>query len=115
MARTPTVLISFKDLEADPRIRESIEKRCRHLAEEFQETTRFEVTVAPDGLGYAVHGRATGKDTETATHAEASELIQATDRLLDKLGRQLRRAHDKRIFGHRREAQRAHERRKSEE
>ncbi len=109
----PTVVISFKDLDADDQVRDSIEKRCVQLAEEFQETAKFEVTLSPDGSGFSAHGRVTGKDTETTTHANGDDVAQASDRLLDKLERQLRRAHDKRIFAHRREAQRTKQRLKS--
>ncbi len=113
MPETPTVVISFKDLGNDEPVRTKIEKRCAQLAEEFQETVKFEVTISPDGSGFAAHGRVTGKDTETTTHATGSDAALASDRLLEKLERQLRRAHDKRIFAHRREAQRTKQRLKS--
>ena len=48
--------------------------------------------------------RVLGKRTEAATSASASELTPAADRLFERLEKQLRRAHDKRIFTHRREA-----------
>ncbi len=113
MAQTPTVVISFKDVDHDEQTRESIEKRCGRLAEEFQETAKFEVTLSPDGSSFSAHGRVTGKDTEAATHANGDDAAQASDRLLDKLERLLRRAHDKRIFAHRREAQRTKQQLKS--
>ncbi len=101
-----STLVTFKDLPADERLREAIEKRCAHLAEEFQEITRVEVTLSEDGGGFTAHGHVTGKNTDVATQAVGSELGQAADRLLDKVERQLRRAHDKRIFALRRDAQR---------
>jgi ribosome-associated translation inhibitor RaiA len=108
MAPVPaTVVITFKDMPNDETLRSSLEARCQEFAEEFPETTRFEITVSPDGNGHNAHGHVTGDHTEVALHAEAIEPGHAADRLLDKLIRQLRRVHEKRIFGHRREAQQA--------
>ena len=106
MAERPTVLTNFKDLPTNERVRESIEKRCVRLAEEFREVSRFEITMAEDGSGYTVHGHVTGKGHDVGAQAEASELAPAADRLLDKVERQLRKVHDKRIYSQRREAQR---------
>lgn len=106
MAERPTVVTTFKDLPADERVREAVEKRCTQLAEEFPEVTRFEISLAADGSGYAVHGHVTGKGHDLGAQAEASELAPAADRLLEKLARQLRKFHDKQIFTQRREAQR---------
>jgi ribosomal subunit interface protein len=106
MAERPTVVTTFKDLETDERVREAIEKRCTQLAEEFPEVSRFEINLAVDGSGYAVHGHVTGKGRDVGAQAEASELAPAADRLLEKVARQLRKFHDKQIFTQRREAQR---------
>ena len=95
-------VVTFKELSADERVREAIEKRSAHLAEEFQEITRVEVTLSEDGAGFAAHGHVTGKGSDVGAQAEASDLGVASDRLLDKLERQLRKHHDKRIFGQRR-------------
>lgn len=106
MTQSPTVLVHAKDLELDERVRTSIERRCEHLAEEFPEVARFELTFSEAGAGYSVHGHATGKHTDVATHAEASYPGPAADLVLDKIEKQLRRGRDKRIFSQRREAQR---------
>ena len=106
MTTTPAVVISFKDIETDEDVRDEIEKRCRQLAETFPETTKFEITLEPDGAGHTAHGHVTGRATEVVTHAAGMEVGQAADRLLDKLARRLRRVHDKKIFNHRRNAQR---------
>lgn len=113
MAESPTVVTTFKDLEADERVRETIEKRCTQLAQEFPEVTRFEINLAEDGAGYAVHGHVTGKGRDVGAQADASELAPAADRLLEKLERQLRKSHDKQIFAQRREAQRDPPKRKT--
>ena len=105
------VAVHFKDMDVNAGMKEQVEARCRHLADEFPELTHLEVTLTPDGDGHHASGHATGKRTEVATHAEGGEPGQAADRLLDTLRHQLRRTHDKRIFSHRREAQRGHPRR----
>jgi ribosome-associated translation inhibitor RaiA len=53
----------------------------------------------------------TGNHTEVAAHADAAELAPVADKLLVALERQLRKLHDKKIFAHRREAQRDKKRR----
>ena len=110
MTQSPSVLIHLKDLdldrEVDEGVRSLIDRRCEQLAGEFREVDRVEIKVEEDGgNGFVVHGHATGKNTNVATHASASDVMPATDQVLDKIERQLRRAHDKRIFGRRRDAQ----------
>jgi ribosome-associated translation inhibitor RaiA len=104
MARGLHIVISFKDIASDEEIRQSLETGCRQLAEEFPETTRFELTLAPDGAGHTAHGHVTGRNTEVAAHTEAIELGAAAVRLLDTLERLLRKVHDKHIFKNRRRA-----------
>jgi ribosome-associated translation inhibitor RaiA len=111
MSENPAVVISFKDLVLDERLRESLEQRCHDLTIEFPEVTRVELTLNPDGDDCSAHGRATGKDTEVATRASADEIGVAADQVLDKLKQKLRRSHDKRIFSHRRVAKQTHPRR----
>ena len=113
MAQGPTVLMNFKDLPTDERVRDAIEARCRLLTEDFQEITRFEFTLSEEGNGFTAHGHIRGKSTDVATQAAASELGAAADQLLDKIERQLRRVHDKRIFAPRRGAQRNPPKRKT--
>ncbi len=102
-----TVVIRFKDVPESDELRDELEKRCRHFAAEFPETTRYEVTLSPTSPEVFAQTHVTGKGTDIAAHASASEPRQAAERALDKLERELRREHDKRIFGRRREAQRA--------
>lgn len=105
MDRTPQIIIHAKDTALDERARQSIERRCQAMAEEFTEVLRFELHVEPDGAGFSVQGHATGKNTDVATHASATEPGPAADMVLEKIERQLRRNHDKRIFAQRRDAQ----------
>ena len=114
MAQGPTVLMNFKELSPDEEVRETVEARCQELAKEFPEITRFEFTLTEDGRGFTAHGHVTGKNTDVGTHATASKLAPATEQLLDKVERQLRRAHDKRIFSARRDAQRDPPKRKNQ-
>jgi ribosome-associated translation inhibitor RaiA len=99
------IFVSFKDMPTDEELREAVEARCRTLAGEFPELTQVEVTITPDGTGHSATGHVNGKSTRLATHAIAVEPGHAADQLLDTLRQQLRRAHDKRIFSRRREAQ----------
>jgi ribosomal subunit interface protein len=110
MTERPIVMIHDKDLQLEPevdeRMRSSIERRCGELAEEFPEVGRFEFTLTLEGVRYQVHGHATGKNTDVATHADATDPGPAADKVIEKIAKQLRRNHDKRIFAQRRDAQR---------
>ena len=106
MSRNPSVVLHFRDVEVDETIKESVHRRCDHLADEFHEVNRFELTISENGAGFSVHGHATGKNTDVATHAESVAPRAASDQVLDKIERQLRRVHEKRIFSRRREARR---------
>ena len=103
MADETLVAISFKDMDAVEEVRERAEKRCRALAAEFPEPTHIELTLTPDGVGFSAHAHVTGR-AELAAHAISTELALAADRALEKLGKALRKAHDKRLFARRREA-----------
>ncbi len=113
MTQSPTILVHAKDLELDESVRASIERRCEQLAEEFHEVARFEITVTEAGASFNVQGHATGKHTDVVTHAEASDPGPAADLVLDRIEKQLRRLHDKRIFSQRRDAQRDPPKRRS--
>lgn len=113
MSELPTVVTIFKDMETDERVRDVIEKRCEVLHAEFQELSRVEITLEETGNSYAAHAHVTGKNRDVGAQADANELLPAVDRLLDKLERQLRKIHDKRIFAQRREAQRHPPKKKS--
>ena len=107
MSESASVVVHFKDVEIDEIVRQAVERRCDHLAEEFHEVSRFELTISDDGgAGFSVHGHAVGKHTDVATHATATAARAAADQVLEKIERQLRKIHDKRIFARRREAQR---------
>ena len=106
MSRSPSVVLHFRDVEIDEIVREFVHRRCDHLADEFHEVNRFELTISENGAGFSVHGHATGKNTDVATHADAGAARAASDQVLDKIERQLRKVHEKRIFSRRRAARR---------
>jgi len=100
------VVIHFRDMATDESVKEHLTSRCMHYAEEFPETTHYELTLEPDADDVKAHGHVVGKDTNTAAHANGvADLRAAGDALLDKLHTELRRDHDKRIFGQRRKEQ----------
>jgi len=100
------VVVRFKDLEVDVETKEVLEKRCLHIGEEFKEVASFELTLSPESDDVSAHAHAVGKNTRTASKASGPDARVAGDRALDKLERELRTDHDKRIFAPRREAQR---------
>ena len=105
------VIVHFKgvskDQEQHAELQKAVEKRCRHLAEEFAETNRFEVSISAEANELTAHAKASGKNTSVTSHASAAEPRAAAEAALDRLERELRRVHDKRIFAPRREARRA--------
>ena len=105
MTESPTVVVHVRDVTVKDSVRKAIDKHCGRLVEEFREAKKFEITISGDGLGFEIHGRVTGKNTEIDTQAAASEPGPAADQLFDKIERQLRKLHDKRIFSQRRLAQ----------
>jgi ribosome-associated translation inhibitor RaiA len=113
MSRDANVTVHFKDVDHNDELRDAVEQRCQHLAEEFAEANRFEVSLAQDPNEITAHARAIGKKTDVASHAAAPDARQAADAALDRLERELRSRHDKRIFSPRREAQRAKEAQKT--
>jgi ribosomal subunit interface protein len=106
MVQGPPVVVHFREIPNSERVRQSIEARCEHLAAEFDEVARFEITFTPLGTEIAANGHATGKNTNVATQASGKNLRAAADQVVEKIERQLRKIHDKRIFAQRREAQR---------
>jgi len=107
MTRDTTVIVHFGDVERSEQLSEALERRCQELAGEFIETDRYEISLAPENSEVSAHAKATGKDTSVSAHARAPSERQAADAAFDRLERELRNRHDKRIFTPRREARRA--------
>jgi len=106
MVQGPPVVVHFREIPNSERVRRSIEARCENLASEFEEVKRFEITFSQLGAEISAAGHATGKNTNVATQASGKNLRAAADQVIEKIERQLRKNHDKRIFAQRREAQR---------
>lgn len=106
-----TVIVHYGDVERSDELNEALEKRCQQLAEEFSEVDRFEISLSPDNNDITAHAKVTGKSTSISAHASAPHERQAADAALDRLERELRKGHDKRIFTPRREARKTKARR----
>jgi ribosome-associated translation inhibitor RaiA len=106
MANDATVIVHFGDVEHSDELNEALERRCRHLGDEFSETDRFEISLTPEHNDISVHAKVTGKNTSIAAHASGPHAKPAAEAALDRLERELRNRHDKRIFAARREAKR---------
>lgn len=111
MTQDGTIVVRFKDMPNDTDVLETLESRCTHLREEFPETDHYEISLSPDAADVTAHGHVSGKHTNVAAQATSPDARRAGERLLDKLERELRRLHDKRIFAARREAQKSQNKR----
>jgi ribosome-associated translation inhibitor RaiA len=105
-----TVVIRFKDIEADEELRNLLGKRCLSISEDFPETTHYELSLSLDSSEVSAHAHVSGRGIDLAAHASAEDTRTSGEAALDKLQRELRREHDKRIFGHRRSARKANRR-----
>jgi ribosomal subunit interface protein len=103
--RETSVVIHFNHMSTDDDVREHLQERCDHLAAEFPETAHYELSLTPDASEIRADAHASGRGTHIAAHASHDDLRQAGDAALNKLEKELRRHHDKRIFARRREAQ----------
>ena len=107
MTMEANVLIHWKGLRNDEDVQTHLSDRCREIAAEFPETQRYELSIELSHRKIECHGHVNGKKTQVAAHAQDLPTPrQAADLVLDKLHRELRREHDKRVFGHRRRARR---------
>ncbi len=48
MAQPVSAVIHFKGIDTDEEVRDHLTDRCGHLADEFPETTRYELTLQAD-------------------------------------------------------------------
>ena len=90
------------DLENPEEIRDACSRRATELQDEFPETTRLEATLQRVGVEYEMHVRAHGKDLEVASRGRAADALGSVNEAFEKTRRQLRKHHDKLIFGPRR-------------
>ena len=95
--------IHFQDLPHSDSIKDECERRVGDIETEFPETSKIEVTVSHAKGEHETHVHITGKELELAASARNRELLGALEEAFDKLHRQLRKHHDKQIFGRRRD------------
>jgi ribosome-associated translation inhibitor RaiA len=99
-----SVRVHFQDVPHSERIRRECEDSINGMREEFPETSKFEITLRQTGDTHETHVHVTGKDLEIAASAQALTLPESVAEALEKTRRQLRKHHDKLIFGRRRNA-----------
>lgn len=106
MTDQPNIEIHWRNLPIEDEVKESLTRRCEHLADEFKEAENFELSLESEGNKIECHGHVAGPRTRVAAHTSGAESTrQAAEAVLDKLEREMRRQHDKRIFSARRKAQ----------
>ena len=113
MPENTTLVVRFKDIEHDDDVHSHLESRLRQIAEEFPEAAHCELHLSANATEIAALVHVSGKRIDLAAHAATQDPRTAGEFALDKLQRELRREHDKRIFGRRREARRDQERRRA--
>ncbi len=112
MSREASVLIHWKGVENEQEVHDHLAERCHHIAAEFPETRHYELSIEPSGRDVKCHGHVNGKRTQVAAHCHGLPTArQNADSVLEKLERELRKEHDKRIFSQRRRAQKGNPKR----
>ena len=99
--------IRFRDVPPSNKAKGECEELARGLEAEFPETDKFEVTVSRTGELYETHLHVTGRHVSVNASAESRELHETLVETFDKAHTQLRKHHDKQIFGRRREGQKS--------
>jgi ribosome-associated translation inhibitor RaiA len=98
-----TFQIRFQgDVPHSRRLAAECESICNQLQADFPETTKFEVSLSRERERYAAHVHVKGKHMSLTSRANHRSLGEAAHGAFAKTERQLRRQHDKRIFGRRR-------------
>ncbi len=116
MTQSAKIKTHWRELMADPGTDEYLDRRCNHLMDEFPEADSFEISFQVEGQEIECHAHVDGKRTRLAAHSTgAQNAKQAAESALDKLEREMRKDHDKRIFGSRRKAQQSQTKRVDEE
>ena len=98
--------IQFQEVPHSDAIKSECEDLAGTLEAEFPEARKFEVTISQNRRDeYKTHLHVVGKDVSVNSTAESRELRETLTEAFDKAHRQLRKHHDKVIFGRRREGQ----------
>ena len=108
MHQSVKVKTHWRNLPPEETTDQYLERRCDHLMAEFPEAESFEISLNAEGKKVECHAHVDGKRTRLAAHSSGAQSSrQAAEDVLDKLEREMRKDHDKRIFGQRRKAQKA--------
>ena len=99
--------IRFHDVPHSDKTRGECEELAQGLEAEFPETEKFEVTVSRNGELYETHLHVTGRHLSVNSSAESRELRDTMVEAFEKAHTQLRKHHDKQIYGRRREGQKS--------
>ncbi|MFQ5698864.1 MAG: HPF/RaiA family ribosome-associated protein [Myxococcota bacterium] len=96
--------VLFQDVPRSERIAQDCEALASELRSEFPETSKVEITLTRAGDQHETRVRVTGKDLDLAASSRGERQTEAVSDAFDRARRQLRKRHDKLIFGRRREA-----------
>ena len=112
MTHQPTIEIHWRNLPIENEVRESLTRRCEHLANKFSGAESFELSLESEGNEIECHGHVAGRRTRLAAHSSGTgSTRQAAEAVLKKLETEMRRQRDKRTFGARRKAQKTRSKR----
>ena len=98
--------VHFQDVPHSESIQRECERWIDLLREEFPETSKYEITLTHAGNDHETHVHVTGKHVELASQARHRDLREAVTDAFDRVRRQLRKHHDKKISGRRRDTHR---------
>ena len=101
-----TLEIRLDDVPLAEPLRRTCGERAEELAAEFPQTTRIEVKLQRAGSKHETSIHVTGKDVEIAARARSNDPRTSVEDAFEKTRRQLRKHHDKQVFGRRRGGQR---------
>lgn len=90
------MIITGRHCEVDPELKDVIQQRFEHLARFDGRVSRAEVTITAVKRGFEAEGLiSVDRADRVHARAEAEEMRTAVDRVVEKLGVQLRRRHDR--------------------
>ncbi|MDH3733137.1 MAG: ribosome-associated translation inhibitor RaiA [Gemmatimonadota bacterium] len=90
------MIITGRHCEIEPQLREAVKERFEHLVRYEPRASRAEVTVTAVKRGFEAEGLVSIDRAERVhARAEAGDMRSAVDRVLEKLGVQLRRLHER--------------------
>ena len=88
------MIITGRHCEVDSELKDVIRRRFEHLVRFDSRVSRAEVTVTAMKRGFEAEGLlSVDRADRVHARAEADEMRTAVDRVVEKLGRQLRRKH----------------------